>query len=141
MTVLLLAACQSRQGEQDKAKSGATPAGQSATGPSVDKGVGQGADKPAEPDPFAAAITKNLPSVPDPAIVPFSGPGSPAEALARLDNAAFRDRAVAFVREVTAGGASVTCTLPLTAPQPLQVSVWLFHAVRISSAAACRDCG
>jgi hypothetical protein len=122
VTALLLAACQPRQGEQDKGKSEATPA---------DKSADKGADKAAEPDPFAAAIAKNLPSVPDPTIVAASGPasgaGSAAEIMASLDNAAFRDRAVAFVREVAAGGASVTCTLPLTTPQPLPVSVWLFH--------------
>jgi hypothetical protein len=119
VTALLVAACQPRQGEQDKGKSGATPA---------EKSADKGADKSAAAaDPFADAIAKNLPSVPDPAVVPASGAGSAAEIMASLDNAAFRDRAVAFVREVAAGGASVTCTLPLTTPQPLPVSVWLFH--------------
>jgi len=44
-----------------------------------------------------------------------------------LDNAAFRDRAAAFVREVSAGGRSVACTLPLTAAQPLNVTVSMYH--------------
>jgi hypothetical protein len=121
ITALLVAACQPRKGERDEARSEVT---------ATDKGANQGAEKPpaaAEADPFAAAIAKNLASVPDPAVVPVSGPGSAGETMASLDNTAFRDRAVAFVREVAAGGASVTCTVPLATPQPLQVTVWLFH--------------
>ena len=44
-----------------------------------------------------------------------------------LDNDAFRDRAAAFVREVSAGGPSVTCTVPLTAAQPFHVAVSMYH--------------
>ncbi|PCC69188.1 hypothetical protein SAMN02745121_05833 [Nannocystis exedens] len=43
-----------------------------------------------------------------------------------LDNAAFRDRAVAFVREVAAGDSDVPCTLPRTAAQPLHVAVSMY---------------
>lgn len=43
-----------------------------------------------------------------------------------LDNAAFRDRAAAFVREVSVSDRSVTCTLPLTAAQPLHVTVSMY---------------
>lgn len=43
--------------------------------------------------------------------------------LAFLDNDTFRARAVAFVRAVAAGAPAVPCTLPLTAPQPLWVTV------------------
>ncbi|HWN66420.1 MAG TPA: hypothetical protein VNM90_02210, partial [Haliangium sp.] len=61
--------------------------------------------------------------MPDPTIVS----GSEAEAMASLDNAAFRDRAVSFARAVAAGGSSVPCTLPMITAQPLPVTVWLFH--------------
>ncbi|HWN70096.1 MAG TPA: hypothetical protein VNM90_20790, partial [Haliangium sp.] len=112
ITALLVAACQPRKDERDKARAEAgRAAAQSAQQP------------PAAPDPYAAAIAKNLPGVPDPAIAP----GSANETLASLDNAAFRDRVVEFARAVAAGGASVTCTLPLTAAMPLEVTVWLFH--------------
>lgn len=45
----------------------------------------------------------------------------------QLDNAAFRDRVVAFVREVTAGGRSATCTVPLTAARPFHVTVSMYY--------------
>src|SRR5688572_3782275 len=44
---------------------------------------------------------------------------------AELDNAAFRDRVVAFVREVAVGGPNVACTLALTA-KPIHVVVWMY---------------
>jgi hypothetical protein len=112
MAALLLAACQPRKGERDEAQS------ESAQPPPADPAT-------RAEEPFAAAIAKNLASVPDPAVLPAAG--APPD-LAGLDNAAFRDRAVAFVREVAAGGASVTCTLPLVTARPLQVVVWIFHA-------------
>lgn len=43
-----------------------------------------------------------------------------------LDNAAFRDRVVAFVREVAVDGPNVACTLPLPARQPFQVVVSMY---------------
>lgn len=107
IAALMVMSCQPDQDGGDGARSGA------AWPPAGDAG----------PDPFAAAIAENLPGVPDPAIEP----GAAGETLADLDNAAFRDRAVAFVREVAAGGPTVACTLPLTASQPLSVTVWMFH--------------
>src|SRR5690606_2757046 len=58
---------------------------------------------------------RSLGEVPDPAIEP----GEPGVTLADLDNAEFRDRVVALVREVAAGGATATCALP-----PLASPVW-----------------
>jgi hypothetical protein len=118
---LLVAACQLRRGEHDEGESaaGKRAAAQAATGPTQ----GSGATAANPPDPFEAEIAKNLPGVPDPAIVP----GAATETMASLDNAAFRDRVVGFVREVSAGGASVTCSLPMTVAKPLQVIVWVFH--------------
>jgi len=43
-----------------------------------------------------------------------------------LDNAAFRDRAAAFVRELSAGDPDAACTLSLTAAQPLHVMVSMY---------------
>lgn len=111
----LLAACQPRQPERDEARSEGTPPAAPAA-------------RAGEPDPFADTIARNLASVPDPAVVPAAGAAQGEAGLAGLDNAAFRDRAVGFVREVAAGGSSVTCTLPLVAQRPLQVAVWIFHA-------------
>lgn len=45
---------------------------------------------------------------------------------AELDNDAFRERVVALVREVTAGGANVPCTVPLTAARPLRAAVSMY---------------
>lgn len=108
---LLAVACRGEREQRDPREPAATSAAPAAL-------VG-------EPEPFAGAIAKHLASVPDPALVPEAG-ASPAEIMARLDNAGFRDRVVGFVRAVAAGGPSVTCTVPLTTAQPLQAIVWLF---------------
>lgn len=90
-----------------------------ATGtPEVRKAVALPAD-----DRFAAQIAANLPRVPDPAIqVPESG-GAGAE----LDNATFRDRTIAFVRQVAAGGDKVTCDLSLSSKRPFRAVVMGFQ--------------
>ncbi len=49
---------------------------------------------------------------------------------AELDNAAFRDGVVAFVREVAGSGPNVTCALPLTV-QPLHVVVSMYHGGKV----------
>jgi hypothetical protein len=124
MAVLLVASCQHRQDQGDEGGPGAgagkaAKAQSAASAPPASGASAAGSG----PDPFEAEIAKNLAGVPDPAIVP----GDPAETLASLDNAAFRDRVVGFVREVSAGGASVTCSLPLSLATPLQVTVWMFQ--------------
>jgi hypothetical protein len=122
MTALLVVACQPRKGERDQPE--ATT--ESAQPPAAALAAAARGARDDQPDPYAAEIAKNLASVSDPAIVPAAD-GAPHD-LAGLTNDAFRDRAVAFVREVSAGGPSVTCTLPLTTARPLQVAVWIFHA-------------
>ncbi|MCY1060096.1 terpene cyclase [Nannocystis sp. SCPEA4] len=49
-----------------------------------------------------------------------------AEQIDELDNADFRDRVVAFVREVAAGEPDVACPVPLTAVEPLHVAVAMY---------------
>jgi hypothetical protein len=75
---------------------------------------------PPEEDRFAAAIAANLPSVPDPVIEESAAPG------AELDNAAFRDRALAFVRHVVEGAPRVTCDMPVTSNRPFRAVVAAF---------------
>ncbi|KYG06781.1 terpene cyclase [Sorangium cellulosum] len=70
-------------------------------------------------DRFAAQIAANLPRVPDPAIQVREGGGAGAE----LDNDTFRDRTVAFVRQVAAGGDKVTCDLSLSSKRPFRAVV------------------
>lgn len=74
-----------------------------------------GACQPDLPDD----LPRSQPLLPDPVIVPDDA----TAALDDLDNAEFRRRLVAFVREVAAGGPTVTCTVPLTAALPLWVAV------------------
>lgn len=62
-----------------------------------------------------------------------SGPSEPdeiAEQRTELDNAGFRDRVIAFVRELAAGGSNVPCSLPSTA-QSLHVAVSMYHEGKI----------
>jgi hypothetical protein len=126
MAVLLVASCQYRRDKRDEGEPGAsagTDTGAQAQ-PAGSAPPASGASAAGNaPDPFDAEIAKNLAGVPDPAIVP----GDPTETLASLDNAAFRDRVVGFVREVAAGGASVTCSLPISLATPLKVTVWMFQ--------------
>lgn len=56
--------------------------------------------------------------------------GSPEQQEAELDNAAFRDRVIAFVREVAAGSPNAACTLPLTV-EPLHVVVSMYDDGKI----------
>lgn len=54
----------------------------------------------------------------------------PSQRDAELDNAAFRDRVVAFVREVAVRGPNVACALPLIAQRiapPLEVVVSIYY--------------
>ncbi|WP_237245165.1 hypothetical protein [Sorangium cellulosum] len=74
-------------------------------------------------DRFAAQIAANLPRVPDPAIQVPAGGGAGAE----LDNDTFRDRTVAFVRQVAAGGDKVTCDLSLSSKRPFRAVVMGFQ--------------
>ncbi|MCC6551833.1 MAG: terpene cyclase [Polyangiaceae bacterium] len=69
-------------------------------------------------DRFEAAITANLPRVPDPAIET-----PPAAAGEELDSAAFRDRVIALVRDVSSGRDKVACALPLPSTRPFQAVV------------------
>jgi hypothetical protein len=124
IAVLLVASCQHRRGkpDEDEPGAGAGKDAQAQSAGSAPPASGASAAGSA-PDPFEAEIAKNLAGVSDPAIVP----GDPAETMASLDNVAFRDRVVGFVREVSAGGASVTCSLPMSLATPLQVTVWMFQ--------------
>ena len=61
--------------------------------------------------------------MPDPAIQVPEGGGAGAE----LDNATFRDRAIAFVRQVAAGGDKVTCDLSLSSKRPFRAVVMGFQ--------------
>src|SRR5688500_12174818 len=87
LAALLVMACQPEPGERDWARPGA-----------ADLDAPRLPGERAEPR-VAAEIARNLPHVPDPVIEP----GDPTETIADLDNAAFRDRTIAFVREVAAG--------------------------------------
>jgi hypothetical protein len=122
IAALLVASCQHRHDEGDEGEPGAGAAKTAQSAGSAPPASGASAAGSAA-EPFAAEIAKNLAGVPDPAIVP----GDPSETMASLDNAAFRDRVVGFVREVSAGGASVTCSLPMSLTTPLQVTVWMFQ--------------
>jgi hypothetical protein len=55
-----------------------------------------------------------------------------------LDNAAFRDRVVAFVREVAVGGSNVVCTLPRTT-QPPNVVVSMYDEGELVGLGASAD--
>ncbi len=59
---------------------------------------------------------------PDPGVRDWVG-----ENGAELDNAAFRNHIVAFVRKVAAGSPHVTCALPLTADEPFHVAVSMYY--------------
>lgn len=107
LAALLVMACQPEPGERDWA---------------ADLDAPRLPVEQAEPR-VTAEIARNLPHVPDPVIEP----GDPSETIADLDNAAFRDRTIAFVREVAAGSPTVTCTLPLTTSKPLWLTVRMFY--------------
>lgn len=78
---------------------------------------------PAAPAALPAELAAKLATVPDPRIRP---PAQPV-AVDSLDNAGFRDRVVAFVRQVVAGAPEITCELP-AAESPFPVEVWIFRA-------------
>jgi hypothetical protein len=60
------------------------------------------------------------------------------EQSAELDNMSFRDRLVAFVRQVAEGGTNVRCTLPRTS-QSLHVVVSMYHEGDIVGLGASAD--
>lgn len=70
----------------------------------------------------AIAALPLLACLPDP-----GGRDGAAAEGAGLDNAGFRDRVVAFVRDVAAGGPDDTCELPVVAARPLDVAVSMYH--------------
>jgi hypothetical protein len=89
----------------------------------------------AAPEALSPELVARLATVPDPRIVPAAQP----VALDALDNAGFRDRVVAFVRQVAAGAPEVTCDLPAL-PPPIPVEVWIFRAgAAIGNASASAD--
>ncbi|AUX20762.1 prenyltransferase UbiA [Sorangium cellulosum] len=120
ITGALTTACERR------APGEAPAAAQSSAAPSAAESANRkapGVTKIAAPrgdDRFAAQIAANLPRVPDPAIQVPEGGG----AGAALDNGVFRDRVIAFVRQVAAGGDKVTCDLPLSSKRPFRAVVW-----------------
>ncbi len=77
----------------------------------------------AAPEVLPAAVAARLATVPDPRIRPAAQPVTGDG----LDNAGFRDRVVAFVRQVAAGVPEITCELP-AAVSPFPVEVWIFRA-------------
>lgn len=117
-TTALVIGCQSHkpgEGAGDNKPDAAAGAESAKPGPSA---VNPSATRPSD-DRFAARIAENIAKVPDPTIVIPQGDG----ASAPPDNAAFRDRAVAFVQQVAAGGEKVTCELALTSKRPFRVTV------------------
>lgn len=117
--------CDGRKPSEDPA------AGKPAAAPSATASAAEGAEGaeggqralPPGDDRFAAQIAANLPRVPDPVIQTPENGGAGAE----LDNGAFRDRAVAFVRRVAAGGDKVTCDLALSSKRPFRAVVMGFR--------------
>ncbi|XYI00211.1 D-glucuronyl C5-epimerase family protein [Sorangium sp. So ce1128] len=116
----LTSGCDSRKpGEQaaaGKPAASAPAATTSASAPEARKGAVTPGD-----DRFAAQIAANLSRVPDPAIQ------LPEGASAELDNGTFRDRTIAFVRQVAAGADRVTCDLPLSSKRPFRALVMGFQ--------------
>ncbi|WP_437328075.1 D-glucuronyl C5-epimerase family protein [Sorangium sp. So ce381] len=114
--------CDGRKPSEDPA------AGKPAAAPSATASAAEGAEGgqralPPGDDRFAAQIAANLPRVPDPVIQAPENGGAGAE----LDNDSFRDRAVAFVRQVAAGGDKVTCDLALSSKRPFRAVVMGFQ--------------
>ena len=125
LAALPMMACQDRK-PAGEAGVGAPDAAPSASAPAAAGSQKRGAaarrgDAPRD-DRFDAKIAENLPRVPDPAIQLPEMPGSPGVG-AGLDNATFRDRVIAFVRQVSAGGEKVACELPLTSRRPFRAVV------------------
>ncbi|WP_437280349.1 D-glucuronyl C5-epimerase family protein [Sorangium sp. So ce375] len=114
----LTSGCDGRKPSEDPAaaKPSAAPA---ATASAPADAEGRMRAPPPGDDRFAAQIAANLPRVPDPVIQAPEGGGAGAE----LDNGAFRDRAIAFVRQVAAGGDKVTCDLALSSKRPFRAVV------------------
>ncbi|WP_437735607.1 D-glucuronyl C5-epimerase family protein [Sorangium sp. So ce1335] len=117
----LTTGCDSRKRADEAA---AKPAAASAA-PAASTGAPQARRAAAPPgdDRFATQIAANLSRVPDPAIQLPEGGGAGAE----LDNATFRDRTMAFVRQVMAGGDKVTCDLSLSSNRPFRAVVMGFQ--------------
>src|SRR4051812_11994460 len=95
-TTALVNGCQSHKpgDEAGGVKPGAAPAAAESSKPKP-AAADASATRPGD-DRFAARIAENLARVPDPSILVPEGAG----ATAALDNAAFRDRALAFVQQV-----------------------------------------
>lgn len=114
--VVLSTACQGCKSDEAGAPGKATGApGASSTDPA--------ATPAAAPEALPPELVAKLATIPDPRIVPAAQPVT----VDALDNAGFRDRVVAFVRQVAAGAPEVTCDLPAL-PPPLPVEVWIFRA-------------
>lgn len=122
---LSLAACKSSKQVDDAG------AGQPAASPSAESKKPAGGERgkrlpvPSD-DRFDARIAEHLPRVPDPQIEIVDGAGAGAQ----LDNNAFRDRVVSFVRQVSAGPEKVTCDLPVPSvpsQRPFRTVVWIYQ--------------
>ncbi|WP_428262662.1 prenyltransferase/squalene oxidase repeat-containing protein [Haliangium sp.] len=81
-------------------------------------------------DRWAAAIERNLPTLPDPALAP----AQPRPTLSELDNQRFRDRVIALVRAVSAAvtapsgdPAPIPCALPDLGPAGSRPSVRIYR--------------
>lgn len=112
--VVFAIACQGCKSDEARApdKTAAAPAASAA-----DPAAGAG------PEALPAAIAARLATIPDPRIRPAAEPVT----VDTIDNVGFRDRVVAFVRQVAAGAPEVTCELP-AAESPFPVEVWIFRA-------------
>lgn len=120
--VVLIGACQSRN-ENDKARTKAEDPGKaedSKTARDMARTATPGEDP--EMARRAANIAKYLATVPDP-VIDVAG----SAAGASLDNNAFRDRVIAFIRQVVAGGDRVTCELSLSSSRPFRTVVWIYQ--------------
>lgn len=123
LSCVVTSGCDGRKSSEDPA------AGKPAAAPSATASAAEGAvvgrqrALPPGDDRFAAQIAANLPRVPDPVIQAPENGGAGAE----LDNGAFRDRAIAFVRQVAAGGDKVTCDLALSSKRPFRAVVMGFQ--------------
>lgn len=125
---LSLAACKSSK-QADDAGAGQPAASPSAVESKKPAGAGRGKRLPVPSDDrFDARIAEHLPRVPDPQIEIVDSAGAGAQL--DLDNNAFRDRVVSFVRQVSAGPEKVTCDLPVPSvpsQRPFRTVVWIYQ--------------
>jgi hypothetical protein len=82
-------------------------------------------DRRGSGDPAARVRSGAIVTWASAALLGLACQGDPGQG--ELDNAAFRDRVVEFVRGVAAGGSNVDCTLSVTADRPFDVAVSMYE--------------